>query len=303
MPQVKSNGITLEYERCGRADGAPLLLIHGVGAQLVRWPGSLCDALVSSGFHVIRFDNRDVGLSTHIDGAGVPNLAEVQAAVNRGDDPALPYTLSDMAADAIGLLDALGIEQAHILGVSLGGMIAQVIAIDHPARVRSLTIIMSQTGHSDLPMSDPAALTALATSAPNPREDEEAYVAHSIALNTILGSPAYPAENTKLRDFALAAAARAYDPAGGARQLAAARGSPDRRAALCQIDVPTLVIHGADDPLIKLAGGEDIARHIPKAWLLTIHGMGHDLPDELADIFASAVAANARRAAHNNRTP
>jgi pimeloyl-ACP methyl ester carboxylesterase len=302
MPQVKSNGITLEYERSGPAEGAPLLLIHGVGAQLVRWPRSLCDALAAAGFHVIRFDNRDVGLSTHMDGAGVPNLAEVQAAAGRGDRPVLPYTLSDMAADAIGLLDALGIDQAHILGVSLGGMIAQVIAIEHSGRVRSLTIVMSQTGHSDLPVSDPVALAALSTPAPDPRENEEAYVAHSIALNTILGSPAYPVEDARLRDFALAAAARAYDPAGGARQLAAARGSPDRRAALCQLDVPTLVIHGADDPLIKLAGGEDIARHIPKAWLLTIHGMGHDLPDELSDILASAVAANARRTPDGDRT-
>jgi pimeloyl-ACP methyl ester carboxylesterase len=296
MPQVQSNGITLEYERSGPADGAPLLLIHGVGAQLVRWPKSLCDALATAGFHLIRFDNRDVGLSTHMDGADVPDFAAMQAAVTHGETPDLPYTLTDMAADAAGLLDALGIAQAHVLGVSLGGMIAQVLAIDHPDRVRSLAIVMSQTGHSALPPSDPTALAALASPAPDPRVDEDEYLAHSIALNQMLGSPAYPADEAALADFARAAAARAYDPAGAGRQLAAARGGPDRRAALRQLDMPTLVIHGADDPLVKLAGGQDIAAHIPKAWLLTIHGMGHDLPDELADILASAVGANTRRA-------
>jgi pimeloyl-ACP methyl ester carboxylesterase len=296
MAQVQSNGIRLEYERSGPTDGAPLLLIHGVGAQLVRWPKSLCDALAVAGFHVIRFDNRDVGLSTHMDGAGVHDLAAMQAAVSRGETPALPYTLTDMAADAAGLLDALDIRAAHVLGVSLGGMIAQVLAIEHPERVRSLAIVMSQTGHSALPPSDPAALAALASPAPDPRVDEEAYLAHSLALNRMLGSPGYPADEAALRDFARAAAARAYDPAGAGRQLAASRGGPDRRAALRQLDVPALVIHGADDPLVKLSGGEDIAAHIPKAWLLTIHGMGHDLPDELADIFTSAIAANARRA-------
>jgi pimeloyl-ACP methyl ester carboxylesterase len=299
MPQVQSNGITLEYERSGPTDGAPILLIHGVGAQLVRWPTSLCAALAAAGFHVIRFDNRDVGLSTHMDGAGVPDLAAMRAAVSRGETPDLPYTLTDMAADAAGLLDALDIAQAHVLGVSLGGMIAQVLAIEHPERVQSLAIVMSQTGHSALPPSDPTALAALASPAPDPEVDEDGYLAHSIALNRMLGSPAYPADVAALRDFARAAAARAYDPAGAGRQLAASRGGPDRRAALRQLDVPTLVIHGADDPLVKLAGGQDIATHIPKAWLLTIHGMGHDLPDELADIFTNAIAANARRGMAN----
>ena len=297
MPKVKSNGITLEYERSGPADGAPLLLIHGVGAQLVRWPRRFCDALAAAGFHVIRFDNRDVGLSTHMDGAGVPDLGAVQAAISRGELPTLPYTLTDMAADSVGLLDALGIRNAHILGVSLGGMIAQVIAIEYATRVRSLTVVMSQSGNVSLPNADPAALAALATPAPDPRQSVDAYMTHAIVLNRAIGSPAYPAPEAALRDFARAAAARAYDPAGAGRQLAAARGAPDRRSALQRLDVPTLVIHGADDPLINLAGGQDIARHIPKAWLLTIHGMGHDLPDELADIFTAAVTANARRAA------
>ena len=296
MPQILSNGIALAYECSGPADGEPLLLIHGVGAQLVRWPPVLIAALERERFHVIRFDNRDVGLSTHLDDLGVPDLLVVQAAVARGETPDLPYTVSDMAADAAGLLDALGIGSAHVLGVSLGGMIAQELAIEWRHRVRSMAIAMSQSGNPNLPPSDTAALTALSARAPDPRVDQEAYLVHSIALNRVLGSPAYPADEGALRAFARTAATRSYDPAGVARQLAASRGAPDRRAALSGLDLPTLVIHGADDPLIKLAGGEDIARQVPKAWLLTVHGMGHDVPDELADLLATAIAANARRA-------
>lgn len=295
MAQVHSNGIVIEYERFGPADGETILLIHGVGAQLLRWPQSFCDALATAGFHVIRFDNRDIGLSSHMDGLPVPDLAEIIAAKRRGETPALPYTLSDMAADTIGLIDALGIEAAHIVGVSLGGMIAQTLAIEAPARVLSLAILMSDSGNADLPPSNPAALSALGTSAPDPRLDEEGYVRHSIALNRAVGSPAYPTPDVELRRLALLAARRSYNPSGPARQFAAARGGPDRRQALGRLAIPTLVIHGADDPLLTVAGGEDVARHVPNAWLLVLHGMGHDMPDALTDIFVSAIGANARR--------
>ena len=147
MPQARANGLTIEYESCGPSDGAPLLLIHGVGAQLIRWPDALCDKFVRAGFHVIRMDNRDIGLSAHMDHAGLPDLAAVTAAQARGEAAELPYTLADMAADSIGLLDALGIASAHVLGVSLGGMIAQVMAIEHGPRIRSLTVMMSQAGN------------------------------------------------------------------------------------------------------------------------------------------------------------
>lgn len=296
MTQAKSNGIMLEYERSGPADGPPILLIHGVGAQLVRWPRSFCDALAAAGFHVIRFDNRDIGLSSHMDDAPIPDIAAIMAAKARGETPALPYTLSDMAADTAGLMDALGIDSAHVIGVSLGGMVAQTLAIEHPARVRSLAILMSDSGNPDLPPSTPAALLALATPAPDPRMDEEGYLLHSIALNRTLGSPAYPTPEPDLRAFATKAARRSYNPAGNTRQFAAARGGPDRRPALGRLRQPTLVIHGADDPLLTVDGGQDVARHVPGAWLLVLSGMGHDMPDELTDIFVSTISANTRRA-------
>ena len=296
MPRVASNGIYIEYERTGPADAPPLLLIHGVGAQLVRWPQSLCDGLEAAGFQVIRFDNRDVGLSTHMDGTPVPDLAAALAAKQRGENPALPYNLSDMAADTAGLLDALGLTSAHVVGVSLGGMIAQVLAIEHAARVRSVAIVMSQSGSPELPPSDPEALAVLATPAPDPRLDEQAYLRHSLALNRTLGSPAYPADAAVLRELARQSWRRSYDPAGAARQFVVGRCAPDRRDSLRTLEIPTLVIHGAADPLFPPAAGEDLACCIPKAWLLAIQGMGHDLPDELSDILVSAIGANARRA-------
>lgn len=296
MALARANGIAIEYEQGGAADGAPLLLIHGVGAQLVRWPPALLDALAARGFRTIRYDNRDVGLSTHMHGAPVPDLGAVIAAVRRGDAPDLPYTLADLAADAAGLLDALGIGAAHILGVSLGGMIAQVLAITHPARVRSLAILMSTSGNPALPGANPDALAALAAVPPRPDDDLDAYLTHSVALNRVLGSPSYPTPEADLRVFAADAARRSYDPAGVARQIAAGRGAADRREGLGRIAVPTLVIHGADDPLIPAEAGEDIARCAPDAWLLRIGGMGHDLPAALCDLFAANVAANARRA-------
>ena len=297
MAQIVSNGIHIEYERSRPAGGTPLLLIHGVGAQLVRWPASLIAGLEAAGFDVIRFDNRDIGLSTHFPEAGLPDLAGMLAAKAKGEPFDLPYTLSDMAADTAGLLAALGIANAHVVGVSLGGMIAQQFAIDYPDRVRSLVVVMSQSGNPASSTSNPEATAILSAPAPDPKVDMPGFLHHSLRLNRALGSPAYPVEEAKLRAFAEASAARSHNPAGAARQLAAGRGAPDRRPALAKLDIPTLVIHGADDPLIGLPGGEDVARAVPKAWLLTVHGMGHDLPDELSELFVSAICANARRAA------
>jgi pimeloyl-ACP methyl ester carboxylesterase len=295
MPQIASNGIQIEYALSGPDQGRPLLLIHGVGAQLVRWPDALCEDFAARGFRVIRFDNRDVGLSTHMHEAGRPDLSAILAAKQRGEVPALPYTLSDMAADTFGLLDALGIPAAHVVGVSLGGMIVQQMAIERPERILSMTIVMSQSGHPDLPPPDPAALATLAAPAPDPALDREAYLAHSVALNKALGSPLYPTGEAELRRFAGLAADRAYDPAGSLRQMAAGRAAPDRSPVLARIDIPTLVIHGVDDALMPVAAGEQLARIIPGAWLLAIKGMSHDLPDQLGSLFAGAIAANADR--------
>ena len=295
MAQVSANGMSLEYELSGPENGLPLLLIHGVGAQLIRWPQGLCDKLADAGFRVVRYDSRDIGLSTHMDEAPIPDLAAVTAACKAGCDPGLPYTLQDLADDAAGLLAGLGIQAAHIVGVSLGGMVAQQLAITHPRKVLSMTIVMSQSGNPDLPGASPAALAILAAVAPNPAHDRQAYLDHQVALNLALGSPAYPTAEAELREMAGRVADRSNYPAGAARQLAAGRGAPDRRLALQDLDVPTLVIHGADDPLMPAICGEDIANTVPRAWLLRISGMGHDLPEQLFDIFVASITANSAR--------
>lgn len=297
MARVQTNGVAIEYEISGPADGPVLLMIHGVGAQLIRWPPALIERFEQAGFCTLRFDNRDIGLSSHMDHLGLPDIAAAVAARQAGEEPVLPYTLSDMAADTIGLLDALGIAEAHVLGVSLGGMVAQVLAIEYAARVRSLALFMTQSGNIDLPPSQPEALAILSQPAPDPAHDREAFLAHQVKLNRALGSPLYRAPEEDLRRFAGLAADRAYNPAGPARQLAAARGAADRRPALRTLSVPTLVVHGADDPLIRREAGHDLARSIPGAWLLEASGMGHDLPGELLDLFAANVLANCARAA------
>ena len=299
MTQVSANGIMLEYALSGPEDGQPLLLIHGVGAQLIRWPQSLLDALAAAGFRLLRYDSRDIGLSTHMSDAAVPDLAEVTAARKAGREPELPYTLADLADDAACLLAGLGIPAAHVVGVSLGGMVAQQLAIAHPERVSSMVSIMSQSGNPEMPGAEPAALAKLAAVAPDPKRDREAYLAHQVSLNQALGSPAYPTPEAELRRMAGLSADRAYAPAGAARQLAAGRGAPDRRPDLRQIACPALVIHGSEDPLIPPICGQDTADNVPGAWFLRINGMGHDLPDQLTGIFAAAIAENCARVARS----
>jgi pimeloyl-ACP methyl ester carboxylesterase len=293
MPQAQSNGIRLEYEVLGSRDREPLLMIHGVGAQLIQWPQGLCDSLVSAGFRVIRYDSRDTGLSTHFDGAPIPDPAAVFAARRRGEEPSLPYTISDMAADAAGLLDALEIERAHVLGVSLGGQVAQALAIEHPGRVLSLALMMTYSGNPEVAPASPTALAGV-TSTGLP-QNEETILQNAVDMARSIGSPAYPAAETVIRERALAVARRAHHPAGAARHLAAGRGAPDRRKGLQALAIPTLVIHGDCDPLVPPACGRDIARNVKGALMLGIDGMGHDMPPELFYTFVSAVAANARR--------
>jgi len=297
MPQARTNGIVIEYEIAGPEDGAPLLLIHGVGAQLIRWPDALLDRFAEAGFRTIRFDNRDSGLSTHFGTSPSPDIAAIIAARARGEEPELPYTLADMAADSLGLLDVLGIEQAHVLGMSLGGMIAQAMALAQPARVLSLALVMTNSGNPGLPPSDAEALRALAVAPPDPVADREAHLAHMTRRSQILGSPSYPTPESALRRFAALAADRCFDPGGVTRQTAASRGAPDRREALRALSVPTLVVHGADDRLIPAEAGDELAALIADTWLLRIRGMGHDLPAQLFDLIVPAVKANADRAA------
>lgn len=296
MARVHANGIMVEYMLSGPPDGPVLLMVHGVGAQLVRWPAALLQQFAAAGFRTLCFDNRDVGLSSHMDDKGLPDLAAILTARSAGEEPPLPYTLSDMAADAAGLLSALGIASAHVLGVSLGGMVAQIMAIEHGARVRSLNLFMTQSGNPELPPSHPDATAILARRAPDPAQDREAFLDHSVALNRTLGSPRYPMPEADLRALAALSADRAYNPTGTARQFAVGRGSAGRTYRLRQLSVPTLVVHGSDDPLIPAACGRDLAASIAGSWLLELGGMGHDLPEELFDVIVATVCCNAARA-------
>jgi len=296
MARAKANGIELEYEVAGPASGEPLLLIMGLGAQMTRWPSAFVDTLAARGLRVIRFDNRDIGLSTKLDEAGLPDFPALFKALAEGRKPDVAYVLDDMAADAVGLLDALGIERAHIVGASLGGMLAQLVAADYPERTLSLTSIMSTTGNRELPPASPAAMAVLNDRGPDPLTDFEGYLDHAVKGAFVVGSPAYPphAEETRLRirnDFN-----RSYSPAGFQRQYAAAAASPDRRPKLATIKAPTVVIHGADDPLVPLTGGQDTAANIPGAELVVIEGMGHDFPPALFDAVADGIMRAVERA-------
>jgi pimeloyl-ACP methyl ester carboxylesterase len=276
---VQANGIEIEYESYG-ADGAPpVLLIMGLGAQLTLWPMPMVEQLVERGYRAIRYDNRDVGLSTKFHDAEAPSMTAIVGALMMGQKPDVPYLLADMAADAVGLLDALGIEKAHIMGASMGGMIAQMVAATYPDRVLSLTSIMSSTGNPTLPPASPEAMAVL-TQRPT-GNDEESMVAHGVRAEKIIGSPGYPADEAELTERVRASFRRMHYPPGFARQMAAIVGSGDRRAALSTITAPTMVIHGADDPLVPLAGGRDTAETIPGAGIVEIPGMGHNLPEPL----------------------
>lgn len=277
MPRSRSNGVELEYESHGDPAAPTILLINGLGSQMTRWPVPFCEKLTARGFRVLRFDNRDVGLSTW--------LPEGSA-----------YDLTDMAADAVAVLDAAGVAKAHIAGVSMGGMIAQLVAADHPDRVLSLTSIMSTTGDPALPQMTAEALKVLTVPAPDPKADLEAYVAHGMRNARTIGSPAYPWEDAMLRERVIAEMTRAYNPPGVARQSAAIRANGDRTAKVRGIKVPTVILHGREDPLVPVTGGEATARAIPGAELRIIPGMGHDLPPSLYDTFVEAITAAAARA-------
>lgn len=299
MPQIHANGIKLEYEIVGDAGAEPLLAIMGLGAQMTRWPLEFRRRLANRGFRVVSFDNRDVGLSEKIEAAGAPDLGAVVKALSEGRRPQVAYTLAEMAADAAGLLEALDVERAHVVGASMGGMIAQLVAADHPERVLSLTSIMSSTGNPALPRATPEASAVLAERGPDPHQDLEAFLAHSVRSARTIGSPAYPQDEAALRERALTDFRRSFYPVGFQRQYAAIMASPDRRPKLAGIKAPAMVVHGEADPLVPVAGGRDTAQNIPGAELRIIPGMGHDLPPALYDEIIDAIAAVAARA----RTP
>lgn len=298
MPTVTTpnTGIELFYEDTADTGGAPegetILLVMGLGAQMTLWPDELVEALAGEGFRVIRYDNRDIGLSEKMHGARAPGLA-VQVLRKRLGFPArVPYTLKDMADDGIGLMDALGIARAHVVGASMGGMIAQLMAVHHPERLLTLTSIMSTTGNGKLPQAEKHAIDALV--APLAALDEETVVAHGMNIARNIGSPGYPFDPEQQRERVLRNVRRSVYPAGLPRQLAAIIDDGCRRARLAQVRTPTLVLHGEADPLVKLAAGEDTARHIAGSRLVTIPGWGHDIPVPLVPRIAAEIAAHAR---------
>jgi len=282
---ARNGDIEIAYEVEGPPDGEPLLLIMGLGLQLVFWPDAFRARLVERGFRVARFDNRDVGLSTHLTGLGLPSVPAILLRSWRG------YRIADMAADAVAVLDALKWPSAHLVGVSLGGMIAQTVAGLFPARVRTLTSI-SSTPAAKIGRPRPRALRALAAGDPGGRE---ASVQRVVDVFRVIGSPAYPLDERWLRDAAARSYDRFHDPDGIRRQLAAITTSGDRRPLLRQLRMPALVVHGDADPLIRPAGGRATAAAIPGAELVTYPGMGHDLPGALQQPIADRIAAVARQ--------
>lgn len=294
MPSTIANGIPIHYEDHGSPGDPVILLIMGFGAQLTLWPIELVDALVAQGYRVIRYDNRDIGLSHKLDGVRAPGIVKLGLMSRFGLRARVPYTLGDMADDGAGLLDALGIEAAHIAGASMGGMIAQRFAARHPGRTRSLISIFSTTGNPRLPAARKEAMQALLT---RPQSAEESVlVEHGMMLARTIGSPGYPTDEERLRANVTAAVRRSVYAEGPTRHLAAILADGDRRKLLRSLDVPTLVLHGEDDPLIPVAAGHDTAASIPGARLRTIAGWGHDLPLALVDELASEMAAHASSA-------
>ncbi len=283
MPQARANGIDIEYESFGR-DGDPLILvIMGLAAQLIFWPKSLCEGLAAKGFRVVRFDNRDIGKSTHLSGRTAPEPRVLLAEVASGKKPDVPYTLDDMANDALGLMDALGAGRAHVVGASMGGMIAQLMAINHPARTKSLTSIMSTTGRRDLPPGDPHALAVLARGPKSLSRDD--LIENGILVRHALLGPGFPETEAEIRALVERVVDRApYDPAGVGRQWVAVVVAPPRNALLKAVHCPALVLHGDSDPLFPVAAAKDTAASIAGAELVVVRGMGHGVPESLAPL-------------------
>lgn len=284
MPQAQANGLVIEYESFGCKSDPTILLIMGVGAQLTTWRASFCEGLAARGFHVVRFDNRDVGKSAHLTHLGVPDFDELHAAVAAGQPFDTPYTLDDMANDAAALLTAIGVSDAHIAGVSMGGMIAQIFAAKYPSRTKSLISIMSTSGRKDLPPAKDEAMAALMKQPKSLARDD--LVALAVEKARVIGSPAFAASEAELVAAAVEAVDRVpYEPTGAARQLAAIFVAPPRTQLLKLLQCPTLVLHGADDPLIPVACGEDVAACIKGARLVVVPGMGHDLTEALTPVW------------------
>jgi pimeloyl-ACP methyl ester carboxylesterase len=286
---ASANGIELCYQEMGEPDGEPLVLVMGLATQMIAWHEGLCRLLADRGYRVIRFDNRDIGRSSKIDSAGVPSKLDLLV----GRRATAPYLLRDMAKDSVGLLDFLEIDAAHVVGASMGGMIVQQMAIDHPQRLRSMVSIMSTTGNR---RSGQPSLKTFGVLLGNPPKTRDQVISRAVKTFKVIGSPEFEFEEDTVREMAALSYDRGHSAAGVTRQLHAIVASGDRTEALHRVQVPTAVIHGTRDPLVKPSGGRATAKAIPGARLLMIDGMGHDLPRDLWPTFAEAVDTNAARA-------
>jgi pimeloyl-ACP methyl ester carboxylesterase len=289
MPNVTANGIQIEYDTFGANSSPALLLVMGAGGQMIYWDSEFCESLAKRGLFVIRFDNRDAGLSTKFGKAGIPDML----AAMQGKPLCLAYSLEDMADDAVGLLDALGMEKAHLCGASMGGMIAQVIAYRYPERVTSLTSIMSSTGNPELPQIRPEVLAAVFKPVP---EEREGYIEHNLNLLRTLWSPGFPFDEMRLRKILAESFGRSYYPQGMIRHSAAVLAHGYQRSSIASIKAPTLVIHGDADPLMSIEGGKETAQLIPGARILIIAGMGHDMPKGTWPEIVDAISKHALQA-------
>jgi len=303
MPNLHVRGLRIAFDTAGDPKAPPLLLIHGLGMQLTNWPDEFVEGLVELGFYVIRFDHRDSGLSTKFEQAGTPSLALARAKAALGWPLRPAYTIDDMANDALGILSALGVARAHLVGVSaLGGLIAQHLAAHHPQRVRSLTALMSTSGRRGLPGPQPVARKLLASRPADPAS-LDSVIDHAVKGLRAIGSPSYPTPEHQLRTRVTRAMRRCYCPGGSARQMLALLAAGDRSAQLATITAPALVIHGAADPLLPSACGADIATHIAGARLELIEGMGHDLPPQLVERILALIDSHARGKMLPDSTP
>jgi pimeloyl-ACP methyl ester carboxylesterase len=297
--QVSANGVRIEVDIRGPDSGEPLLMVMGLGMQLVAWPDGLVDALVARGFRVIRFDNRDIGLSQPFDELGLPSLPLAALLHTLHLPVKAPYQLADLARDAVGVLDALGIAQAHVCGASMGGMVAQHLGFAHAGRVKSLTLMMTTSGHRGLQapsLQVRRALMSRPRRGATPAQKLENILDHYVSLYGVIGSPGYPAPPEVLRQRIAVGVKRSYRPQAVLRQLVAIAADSHRAERLPRITAPTLVIHGEHDPLIPVAAAHDLARRIPGARLEIIPGWGHDLPEPLWPRLAAEVAVTAARA-------
>ncbi len=293
MPRARHRGVEIEYEVRGDEGARPLLLVMGLGCQMVHWEDGFCDLLVEAGHRVVRFDNRDTGRSTWFTEAGTPDLAEVMMRTAAGEPVDVPYRLDDMADDAIAVLEDLGLASAHVVGTSLGGMIAQCAALRHRDRVRTLTSIMSTTGRPGLPLGESEAMARLMLPAP---DDLDALEDHNLETTRMLRGEGFALDEAMSRARTRRAFGRGHNPSGSGRQVAAIAASPPRHESLAALEIPALVIHGDADPLVHPGCGVDTHESLPDSELLMIEGLGHELPAGVWPMLVEAVSKLTARA-------